>query len=171
MMSAQEWPAVFSVKHPDSTYRMVQSFVSCRLLVSQFCRGKPRPATGSWLHCSMFFYSFKLCVNDGDIQQKREGEVQTETFKMRWKVKTRGLTEIGMKGRHDGAWKVKDLEGGGGVWATVGLWLKPSHLCVSVCAPIGQGAWSETVPEELYQTWSHNRDSMKISSCYYSTHS
>ena len=52
--------------------------------------------------------------------------------------------------------------------------MKPSprvFVCESVCAPIGQGAWSETVSEELYQTWSHNRDSMKISSCYYGTQS
>lgn len=46
------------------------------------------------------------------------------------------------------------------------------RVCVvRVCAQIGQGAWSETVSEELYQTWSHNRDSMRISSCYYRTHS
>lgn len=74
-----------------------------------------------------------------------------------------------MKGRYEGGWRVEALEGGGGLWATVGLWLKPSPVRACVCvvrAPIGQGAWSET--EELYQTWSHNRDSMKISSCYYS---
>lgn len=29
-------------------------------------------------------------------------------------------------------------------------------ICVRVYAPISQGAWSETVPAELYQTWSHN---------------
>lgn len=29
-------------------------------------------------------------------------------------------------------------------------------ICVCVYAPISQGAWSETVPAELYQTWSHN---------------
>lgn len=58
-------------------------------------------------------------------------------FRMRWKGKTKGLTEIGMK---RGMWRrVKVLEV---VWATVGLWLKPSPLCER--APISQGAWPET---------------------------
>lgn len=74
----------------------------------------------------------------GDIQ-KRRSEVQREMSRMRWKGKTKGLTEIGMKRGYEGAWRVKGLEV---VWATVSLWLKPSLLCE--CAPIGQGAWPET---------------------------
>lgn len=48
----------------------------------------------------MFFF-FKLCLNDGAIQQKRKG-VQTELFEIIWKGKTGGVTEFGMEERYEG---------------------------------------------------------------------
>lgn len=170
MTSAWEWPAAFSVKHPDSSVLDCSSHSSA---VRRWYDSSTPASQGQLLELGStppcFTLLFKLCVSDGAIQQKRSGEVQTETLETRWKVEVRGRTEIGWKGdmKEGEEWKL--WSGGGGLWATVGLWLKPSPVRACVCvvrAPIGQGAWSET--EELYQTWSHNRDSMKISSCYYS---
>lgn len=170
MTTAWEWPAAFSVKHPDSSVLDCSSHSSA---VRRWYDSSTPASQGQLLELGStppcFTLLFKLCVSDGAIQQKKEWwgpdwDVRNEM--KGWSARTDWNR---MKGRYEGGWRVEALEGGGGLWATVGLWLKPSPVRACVCvvrAPIGQGAWSET--EELYQTWSHNRDSMKISSCYYS---
>lgn len=134
MTSAWEWPAAFSVKHPDSSVLDCSSHSSA---VRRWYDSSTPASQGQLLELGStppcFTLLFKLCVSDGAIQQKRSGEVQTETLETRWKVEVRGRTEIGWKGdmKEGEEWKL--WRGGGGLWATVGLWLKPSPVRACVC--------------------------------------
>lgn len=134
MTSAWEWPAAFSVKHPDSSVLDCSSHSSA---VRRWYDSSTPASQGQLLELGStppcFTLLFKLCVSDGAIQQKRSGEVQTETLETRWKVEVRGRTEIGWKGdmKEGEEWKL--WSGGGALSYSRSVIETISCACVCVC--------------------------------------
>lgn len=134
MTSAWEWPAAFSVKHPDSSVLDCSSHSSA---VRRWYDSSTPASQGQLLELGStppcFTLLFKLCVSDGAIQQKKEWwgpdwDVRNEM--KGWSARTDWNR---MKGRYEGGWRVEALERGGPLSYSRSVIETISCACMCVC--------------------------------------